>query len=42
LSKDEFNKTAWHKAAGRAKVEILEKLWDWAKGTAAKTREVKK
>jgi len=41
LSKDESKETALHKAAGRGEVEILEKLWDWAKN-CSKTRGVKK
>ena len=28
LSTDEYKETACHKAAERAQVEILEKLWD--------------
>jgi hypothetical protein len=31
FSKDKFGKTAWHKAAEIGQVEILQKLWDWAK-----------
>jgi hypothetical protein len=31
LSKHEFEEKAWHKAAARSHVEVLEKLWDWAK-----------
>jgi hypothetical protein len=30
-----------HIAAESGKVELLEKLWNWAKETAAKTRRVK-
>jgi hypothetical protein len=31
LSKDKCNKTSWHMAAGQGKVEVLGKLWEWAK-----------
>jgi len=31
LSKDNSGQTPWHKAAGSGNVEILEKLWDFAK-----------
>ena len=31
MSKDRVNKTAWQKAAERGHIELLEKLWDWAK-----------
>jgi hypothetical protein len=31
LSKDYYNETAWHKAADNGHLEMLEKLWDWAK-----------
>ena len=41
LSKDEYNKTAWQNAAGRGEVEILEKLWDWAKKLQLKPEELR-
>ena len=31
LSKDECKETAWYKAADRGHLELLKKLWDWAK-----------
>jgi CO/xanthine dehydrogenase Mo-binding subunit len=30
LSKDEYNQTAWHKAAGKGEDQLLEKLWAFA------------
>jgi len=41
LSKENPCKTAWHIAARRGDVGILEKLWDFAKKNAAKTRGAK-
>jgi len=31
LSKDESKETTWQEAAEGSHVEILKKLWDWAK-----------
>jgi len=31
LSKDEYDQTAWHMAASEGHIEILQKLWEWAK-----------
>jgi hypothetical protein len=31
LSKDDYNQTAWHTAAGKGEDQLLEKLWDFAK-----------
>jgi len=31
LSKCNFKGTAWHKAAMGGHVEVLKKLWNWAK-----------
>jgi len=31
MSKDNSGQTPWQKAAQRGKVELLEKLWEWAK-----------
>jgi len=31
LLKDNSGQTTWHKAALRGDVEVLKKLWDWAK-----------
>jgi ankyrin repeat protein len=31
LDKDEYQITAWHVAARNGQIEILHKLWDWAK-----------
>ena len=41
LFKDMYGKTAWHMAAGRGKVDILEKLWDWAKELELKPEELR-
>ena len=38
LLKDKDGKTAWLMAAICGKVEVLERLWDWAKKTTAKSR----
>jgi len=31
LSKDKSKETAWHKAANRRHVQVLKRLWYWAK-----------
>jgi ferredoxin-fold anticodon binding domain-containing protein len=31
LARNNRKRTAWHMAAERGKVEILDKLWEWAK-----------
>ena len=41
LSKDEFKETAWHKAAYEGHVEVLKKLWDWAKELQMKPKELR-
>ena len=41
LSKDRYGKTAWHKAAERGDVEVLQKLWDWAKELQLKPEELR-
>ena len=40
LSKDIYNETAWHKAAERGDVEVLNKLLDWAKELQLKPEEL--
>jgi hypothetical protein len=30
LKKDEYSYTAWHEAVRRGKVEVLDRLWEWA------------
>jgi ankyrin repeat protein len=40
LSKGEFDQTAWHIAAGRGHIEVLEKLWDWVKELQLKQEEL--
>ena len=39
LGKDGYERTAWSMASEKGQVEILHKLWDWAKST--NTRRVK-
>jgi hypothetical protein len=39
LLKDTYEETAWQKAAEGGQVEILEKLWDWAKELQLKPKE---
>jgi hypothetical protein len=41
LSKDSYNETAWHKAAKRGHVEVLKKLWDWAKELQLKPEKLR-
>jgi hypothetical protein len=41
LSKNNYNETAWHKAAKYGKVEVFEKLWDWAKELQLKPNELR-
>ena len=41
LLKDRYGHSAWHMAARRGYVELLEKMWDFAADTAAKTRPFK-
>jgi len=41
LSKDESKETAWHKAATWGHVEILSKLWDWAKELQINPKELR-
>jgi hypothetical protein len=41
LSRDEYEQTIWHKAAISDNVEILEKLWDWAKELHIKPEELR-
>jgi ankyrin repeat protein len=31
LKKDKDRQTAWHVAVRRGKVEVLDRLWEWAK-----------
>jgi hypothetical protein len=31
LAKDKFQMTACHMAVGRGQIEVLHKLWEWAK-----------
>jgi hypothetical protein len=41
LSKDDFNDTAWHKAAENGHLEMLEKLCDWAKELQLKAGDLR-
>jgi hypothetical protein len=41
LSKDNYGKTAWHNAARVGHVEVLEKLWEWAKELQLKPEELR-
>jgi hypothetical protein len=41
LSKDEFNKTVWYMAEERVHVELLEKLWNFAKELQLKPDELR-
>ena len=41
LSQDMFNETAWHMAADNGHLEVLEKLWDWAKELQLKPEELR-
>jgi hypothetical protein len=41
LSTDKYGKTVWHNAAERGQVEILEKLWDWAKELQLKPKQLR-
>jgi hypothetical protein len=40
LSEDEFHQTAWHMAARRNHVEVLEKPWESAKELQLKPQEL--
>jgi len=31
IAKDKFEKTAWYMAAEKGQLEVLHKLWEWAK-----------
>jgi len=42
LSKDESEETAWQKAAESGHVEVLLKMWDWAKKLPLKPKELRK
>ena len=42
LSKDISGQTTWHKVALRGKVELLEKLCDWAKKIQLNPEELRK
>jgi len=39
--KNKSKETAWHKAANRGHVEILKKLWHWAKELQLKPEELR-
>ena len=41
MSKDKYNRTAWHKAALGNKVELLNKLSDWDKELQLKPEDLK-
>jgi hypothetical protein len=41
LSKNVFGNSAWHLAAERGQVDILEKLWYWAKNLQLKPEEIR-
>ena len=41
LSKDKSEETAWHKAAKRDDVELLQILWDWAIELELKREELR-
>jgi len=41
LSKSYFNQTAWFTAAGSGNVELIKKLWDWAKELQLKPEELR-
>jgi len=42
LSRDHLNNTAWHIAAKNGRVELLEKLWEWAEELQLKPEELRK
>jgi len=39
--KDRFDQTAWHRAACRSHIELLEKLWELAKEINLKPEELR-
>jgi len=41
LSKNKYGNTAWDEAADRGQVEILEKMWKWAKEMQIKPEEIR-
>ena len=41
MSTSKFDQTAWHMAAGEGDVELLEKLWDWAKELQVKPEDLR-
>ena len=41
LSKDNYNRTAWHNTIKRGQVEVLKKLWDLAKELQLKPEELR-
>jgi len=41
LSRGSLKYTAWHMAAGTGHVEILQKVWDWAKELQLKPEELR-
>jgi ankyrin repeat protein len=41
LSKNKYEQTAWHEAAAKSRVEILQKLCDWAKELQLKSEELR-
>jgi len=41
LLKDNYGETAWHIAAETGKIEVLERLWDWAKELQLNPEEIK-
>ena len=41
MSKNEYGNKAWHEAAEGGQVELLEKLWNWAKELKVKPEEIR-
>jgi ankyrin repeat protein len=39
--KDDYNRTPWQNAAEGGKVEVLEKMWEWAKRLQLKPEELR-
>ena len=36
VAKEKCKRTAWHMGAGKGQIDILHKLWDWAKKVLTK------
>jgi hypothetical protein len=41
FSKNKYQETAWHKAAEKGDVKLLEKLWGWAKELQVEPEELR-